>query len=140
MSGADRPEVGRSNTVAALRDVLGQAINRVLTQRCPGHSRTSIFERLDPPDRCAYAQSDAAGKQAIEVTSPSRCGGSGCLAIDALHQGAMARSSGRAARACWQRVRVQALRGTVEVTPSRCRGAFPNCHPELQQLIVATDT
>ncbi len=54
-----------------MRDVLGQAINRVLTQAVSGaFEDVDFLKDLIRQIACAYAQSDAAGKQAIEVNLP----------------------------------------------------------------------
>ncbi len=127
------------DTVAALRDVLGQAINRVLTQAVSeAFEDVDFLKDLIRQIACAYAEADATGKQTIEVNLPEPMRRKlAAWAIDALHQGCDGKKlSVELHGALGSRVRVQALRQAVkdDARVGR-RGAFPDCHAR----IAATD-
>ncbi len=133
------------DTVAALRDVLGQAINRVLTQAVSeAFEDVDFLKDLIGQIACAYAQSDAAGKQTIEVNLPEPMRRKlAAWAIDALHQGCDGKKlsvelHGALLAAGFE---YKLSGGTVEVTPESVVEVLSQIvTPELQQLIVATDT
>jgi len=138
-------ELAARDTVGALRDVLSQAINRVLAKAVgEAFEDDGFLKDLIRQVASAYAEADATGKQTIEVNLPEPMRRKlAAWAIDALHQGGGGQKlsvelHGALMTAGFE---YKLSGGTVEVTPDAVVEVLSQIvTPELQQLIAASHT